>query len=319
MPLNAHLLAMLDWSASSPSKRQLAMARRDDTGRWRFASVRQLDALCAPETFVAWLDAQAGHCSALVGLDLALGSPQAWAARAGVTSFRELLLVAGQGRWSELWKVADTIEEVRLERPFFPRVAKRGQTQQQLVDALGLDDAQALRRVCERPRQGLPSPCPLFWTVGANQVGKGTLVAWRALIKPALACPHVTLWPADGELDMLLERPAARVLAEVYPADALAALGLSSALRAAGGKRAPAARVVASRALSGWLAERDVQVDPALCHQLEAGFGAGASGEDAFDALVGLCGLLMLARGERAVVEPGVEVDRALEGWILGR
>jgi hypothetical protein len=318
MPLAAQRIAMLDWSASDPTKRQLALARRDGE-RWRLDPVRQLDTLCDPARFIGWLDAQAGEGSALVGLDLVLGVPQAWASRAGVTSLRGLMSEAGEGRWSTFWAVADTIEEVSLERPFFPRVARRGQTLQQLIDALGLDNAHALRRVCERPRPGQPSPCPLFWTVGASQVGKGTLAAWRGLIKPALACPHVALWPADGELDLLLERPAARVLAEVYPADALGALGLASALRAAGGKRAAGARRAASAALTAWLVARDVQIEPALGEQLETGFGAGAAGEDAFDALVGLCGLLMLVRGERIVAEPGAEVDRALEGWILGR
>lgn len=311
------VIAALDWSAADPSKRQLALATRADAELpWRVEPVRRLDQVCAPQQLGAWLSEQAGQGAALLGLDLALGVPAAWAALAGVSSLRDLLAEAGEGRWAQLFDVAERPDQISLTRPFYPRVGQRGQSQRQLVEALGLPDADALRRACDMPRVGQPTPCPLFWTMGANQVGKGALAGWRELVKPALRDPRCALWPADGALDALAA-PSAVILSELYPADAASWLGLTAALRAAGGKRAQAARQAAGAQLNTWLDAASVLADAALIDQMGAGFGEGGAGEDAFDAAVGLCGLLMLARGERRLDEPAA--SRELEGWIIGR
>jgi hypothetical protein len=313
------LLAHLDWGApGAPAKRQLALATREGAGScWRLGPVRQLDAVCAPQELGEVLAPLVGQGVGLIGLDMVLGVPAAWAARAGVDSFRGLLAEAGQGRWASLWEVARSVQEVSLERPFFPRRATRGVTQQELIDALGLPDAAALRRRCDLPRVGAPTPCPLFWTVGANQVGKGALAGWRELVAPALARPGASLWPFDGALDALLGEPGALVFAEVYPADAAVWLGVAGALRAGGGKRVQAARQHIGGLLSAWLTARGHGMDDALCAQLEQGFGEGGAGEDALDALLGLCGLLLHVDGERNVWEPTSQ--REVEGWIFGR
>jgi hypothetical protein len=50
--------------------------------------------------------------------------------------------------------------------------------------------------------------------------------------------------------------------------------------------------------------------------EVQDGFGSGADGEDRFDALVGLIGMLeVLATGR----EPTVGPDPRVEGWILGQ
>ena len=48
------------------------------------------------------------------------------------------------------------------------------------------------------------------------------------------------------------------------------------------------------------------------------GFGGGADGEDRFDAVVGLWGMLDVALGNRAPGEPD-DKTTWVEGWILGQ
>jgi len=42
-------------------------------------------------------------------------------------------------------------------------------------------------------------------------------------------------------------------------------------------------------------------------------------GDDAFDAVVGLFGMLQVCLGQRATGEPDDREIREVEGWILGR
>ena len=48
--------------------------------------------------------------------------------------------------------------------------------------ALGLDGAAALSRACDRATAERPAGAPLFWTLGANQVGKAAIAAWRTML-----------------------------------------------------------------------------------------------------------------------------------------
>jgi hypothetical protein len=52
---------------------------------------------------------------------------------------------------------------------------------------------------------------------------------------------------------------------------------------------------------------------------VQSGFGPAPGGEDAFDAVVGLFGMLNLALGLRPLDEPSGERLRRIEGWILGQ
>lgn len=59
---------------------------------------------------------------------------------------------------------------------------------------------------------GRNAACPLFWTLGANQVGKGAIIGWRDVLSPALHDDKgVFLWLFDGFLDDLLTATHARV------------------------------------------------------------------------------------------------------------
>jgi hypothetical protein len=49
------------------------------------------------------------------------------------------------------------------------------------------------------------------------------------------------------------------------------------------------------------------------------GFGPAKDGEDAFDAAIGLFGMLNILLGQRAFREPPDGRLRKIEGWILGQ
>ena len=63
----------------------------------------------------------------------------------------------------------------------------------------------------------------------------------------------------------------------------------------------------------------DINVERSARAEIEDGFGAGADGEDRFDAVVGLLGMLGVVRGRRCSGEPDDPVVRRVEGWILGQ
>jgi hypothetical protein len=189
--------------------------------------------------------------------------------------------------------------------------------------ALGFADAAGLSRLCDRATAERPAGAPLFWTLGANQSGKAAISAWRDWLVPALVAQgespgeadgQVRLWPFEGGLHALLA-PGRAVLAEVYPAEALRHGGL----RLAGSKRAQAPRQALAPALLALLALRRVRPDAALEAMIRDGFGHDAAGEDRFDSVIGLLGLIGVLEGARPDFVPDDPWVRHWEGWVLGQ
>jgi len=58
---------------------------------------------------------------------------------------------------------------------------------------------------------------------------------------------------------------------------------------------------------------------PALRAELRQGFGASADGEDRFDAVVGLFGMLNVVLGRRPPGDATDDTSSKIEGWILGQ
>jgi hypothetical protein len=78
-----------------------------------------------------------------------------------------------------------------------------------------------------------------------------------------------------------------------------------------------AARAAAAPAIADRMAALALTPSPDLTADLHAGFGGRPDGEDRFDALIGLVGMLdALARG---VAEPHDPAIRRVEGWIFGQ
>jgi hypothetical protein len=251
-----------------------------------------------------------------LGFDVPIGVPSAYAERAGVTSFVELLPMLGVGAWSGFFNVARTKSEISLHRPFYPN-GVGGTKREHLVAGLGLHSVDQLFRRCDAA-QGRRA-CPIFWTLGANQVGKAALTGWREVLVPARATGLVDLWPFDGTFDELLARGRA-VVVETYPGEVYPYIGATLPTTASGqGKRSRESRAASASGIFEWSRTAGIEILPGLKLELYGGFGPRSDGEDRFDAVVGLLGMLSVVQGSRDVGIPKSDEVQRIEGWILGR
>lgn len=254
---------------------------------------------------------------ALLGFDFAIGLPRAYARRAHIDSFLHALPAFGTGHWSRFYDLAECPEDLSLHRPFYPK-RPGGALREHLVKGLGLRDWRDLLRECEVAVEGRGGACPLFWTLGGNQVGRAALAGWREVVVPALqrTDTHVGIWPFEGELPFLV-RSRACVIAETYPADACVQLGMPAPGRA-WSKRNQADRVSRAAELRAWASGKPIDLTD-VAPLITEGFGDTPTGEDQFDAVVGLLGLLGVVLGYATDGRPADPVTNAVEGWILGR
>jgi hypothetical protein len=307
------VVAHADWG-SQPGRRWLARARRDGAS-WR---VEAPSPVAAPDRLLAGLAAEAApRGGVLVGFDFPIGLPLAYARRACVREFRTLLPMLGE----PFFDVAERPEEISVLRPFYP-ARPGGAAQAQLVEGLGVASMDELLRVCERATPTRRAAAPLFWTLGAQQVGKAAITGWRDVLIPALrGAVDVAVWPFDGPLAELVA--AGRiVVAETYPAEYYGHLGLELAAPTEGGakgKRVQAVRAAQAERLLGFANELSLELAPGLRAQIEDGFGSKPDAEDRFDATVGILGVLDVVLGRRPAGEPGDPELRRIEGWILGQ
>ncbi len=278
-------------------------------GAWMIAAPEPVGELA---TLFARLLA-AGRPVAL-GVDLPLGLPRRFAARHATEADFPAFLRGLAGR-PGFFEVCTELAELHPGRPFYPARGRRGMTRAAHAAALGLGDARGLSRLCDRATAIRPAGAPLFWTLGANQTGKAAIAAWRDLLAPALNGPDPPgLWPFMGDLDALLARHDL-VLAETYPAEALRHLGL----RLAGSKRRQADRAALAGPLRAAMAGLGAVPDAALAAAVGDGFGADAAGEDRFDCVIGVLGVINVLAGNRPGGIPDDPWLRRWEGWVLGQ
>jgi hypothetical protein len=304
------LVAHADWSAH-PAKRWMAGAVLQPGGRYLVLPPAPVGTL---DGFWTRLEVKGPSGAILVGFDFPIGLPAAYADRVGIEDFREAL----DRLEGHFYEVARRPEEISLARPFYPD-RPGGRRRRDLLDALGLETWQHLHRRCDRATASRPAACPMFWTLGGNQVGKAALSGWRELLAPARRAEiDLAIWPFDGPLAALL-RTHRFVVAETYPGEVYGHLDLRLALRSRGGKRRQAARAACADLLLAWAQRAKVTLAPALVDDLRDGFGPGPGADDRFDAVVGVCGMLNVVRGGRQSGEPDDPVARRIEGWILGQ
>jgi hypothetical protein len=248
--------------------------------------------------------------TAVFGFDFPIGLPARYAALIGVTQFRSFLLKLGDGEFPDFYRVSENASDVSRYRPFYPQRPGR-RRHDHLVTALGLDSMNDLRRVCEQAYPGRNAACPLFWTLGPNQVGKAAINGWRDVLVPALRDPMAMLWPFDGSLEVLL-KPGYTVIVETYPAECY---GWFFREHLPIRKTRLEARQRVAPTLLRWAASANVTLKPELLRAIEGGF---PEGDDAFDAVIGLFGMLEVLMRRRSPGEP-VDNDRQVEGWIFGQ
>ena len=165
-----------------------------------------------------------------------------------------------------------------------------------------------LKRRCERRAESL------FWLIGAKQVGKAAISGWRDLLTPASASDvPLLIWPFDGHLRDLVEQSGI-VVAETYPAEMYRHLGLGISK---GSKQRRSDRAAEASTMRAWAHTNGVRLTQQLQDEIKDGFGPRGSGEDPFDAVVGLFGMLDVVLGNLAPGEPRDDSTQ-IEGWILG-
>jgi len=302
------LVTHADWG-SAERKRWVATALSEGS-TYRLSGPEQLGEVSTFLTRFRPADPQARW---LAGFDLQIGIPEAYAAAAGISAFTTWLRGLARGDWSRFFDVATTAEEISLQRPFYPN-NPGGRRQAHLLQGLGVNAMSDLLRRCDRPSETRGAASTLFWTLGAKQVGKGAIIAWRDLIVPALSgdAPAAALWPFDGTLEQLrASHPI--TICETYPAEAGTHLGITPPGRG-WSKRKQSDRATVGATLVG----HGLLLDEELRARLLDGFGPEADGEDPFDATIGLFGMLEVATGRRAESGPLDPCLRDIEGWMLG-
>ncbi|MBC8446776.1 MAG: hypothetical protein H8D78_03410 [Chloroflexi bacterium] len=313
------LVVHADWG-SSPQKRWMARATLREDGRYY---AHEPEPVGEPRTLVQRLHTDVGPGgSILLGFDFPIGLPARYAERADIEDFLALLPQLGQDDWSDFYTVAEHSAEISVRRPFYPQ--RPGNSRQRhLVDGLGRGSINDLRRRCERARCGRRAASPLFWTLGAQQVGKAAISGWREVLGPALRSGviDVAIWPFSGPLFELFQ-PGRVVIAETYPAEFYDHLGVIFPRSKAGqksGKRVQLDRTTNAPTLLAWADVAQVELAPALRDDVGDGFGPSADGEDPFDAMVGLLGMLNVVLKRRSADTPDDDQVHRIEGWILGQ
>jgi hypothetical protein len=248
-----------------------------------------------------------------LGLDLPLGVPRHYAVQRPEGGFVDFLRArSGDARF---FTVNETLASISLDAPFYPQRGVKGMTRAAHAAALGLPDADALHRWCDRATPTRPAGAPPFWTLGANQSGKAAITAWRDWLAPGLAADApLDLWPFHGPLHALL-RAGRLAVAEVYPAEALRQLGL----KLAGSKRDQAPRRALAESLRAVLDVLRVTPSADALAMIQDGFGADAAGEDRLDCTLGLLALIAVLDGVRPDAIPEDDMVRRWEGWVLGQ
>jgi hypothetical protein len=302
------LIAHCDWGTPA-LKRWVVAARRLDEHSY---GIGEPEPVADVARLFEVLRSRSPNGPVFVGFDFPIGLPRRYAERAGITSFPETLLRFGEGPWADFYTPANTRKEISLDRPFYPRVPG-GTKRQDLVDGLGLQSSGDLLRRCDSSSVIAGVACGIFWTLGANQCGKAAILGWRDVLAPAMRKNEISLWPFDGDLRELLALGKITV-GEVYPAAIYPQLGIAHAF----GKTEQEARRLQAPAILRWCDANNAALSPRLRSDVTDGFGNGDVGEDKFDALVGVLGMIRCIQSLQGYAVPADPAIRQIEGWMLG-
>jgi hypothetical protein len=254
---------------------------------------------------------------AVLGFDFPIGLPKAYARVADISRFLNLLPELGSGSWCEFFSIARATERRANQTALLSRPSGR-HIQEHLVAGLGVRSIDDLLRRCDFGNGDRNKACALFWTLGGNQVGRAALAGWREMLLPGMHAlqGELGMWPFEGESHSLLASTAV-VIVETYPGDACVQLGLGAPGRG-WSTRDRAARIEKGRGLR--CCALQMRADVRRLEGIVAdGFGASNTGEDQFDAVVGLLGMLAVILGLRVDGTPKDEAVNSVECWIFGQ
>lgn len=304
-PLPA-LVVHADWSGRPVGRIMMVAELRH--GRYQLHPTQPVPPL---DQWLTWLKQRLPNQQGpiLIGVDFPIGLPKGYADLAGIDDFLSWLPKTAVPPWSQFYEVAERPEEIGVRRPFYPK-RPGGTRQKQLLDGLGVNSIEDLRRQCEFATLSRRAASPLFWTIGAQQVGKATIAGWQEFILPNL--DHLSLWPFSGELSDLFARPGTVVLTETYPGEVYGWLDINFGRGGKGSKEARQANGARLIVIAD-------AMNIVLLAEAEAEIMAGFETDDAFDACVGVLGMLQVVLGKRPLYEPTDPTIKRLEGWIFGQ
>lgn len=301
------IVAHCDWSKDA-EKRWMSVAVRLE-GDWHLTNPEPVG---NPSSLLERLQGRAvSQGPVLLGFDFPIGLPATYGRLTGLGDFCAALTALGSGNWEEWFTVCEHAEQISVFRPFYP-MRPGGTSRSHLCNGLSLTPDQLLRR-CDRGTRERQPACSLFWTLGGNQVGKGAIAGWKEILQPNLH--RIKIWPFEGSLKELTGS-AEFVVAETYPDEVYHQLGFP---RRGWSKRTQAGRSHVAPMLLERLSRKGYSIFPYLPKVISDGFGTPVSGEDQFDAVVGLLGMLDVVQGTRAEGFPNDERSMQWEGWILGQ
>ncbi len=262
-----------------------------------------------------------GDQRVLIGFDFPIGYPKAYGEMTGCARFLDALPNFGNGEWSDFFSKTDDSELVSIHRPFYPRTGKpKGSTSaQKQEDALGILRPELFRR-CERRTCYRNEASPLFWTIGAKQVGSAAMCGWEEILQLLIAEENrgFQIWPFEGDLASMT-RSGRDIVVETYPGEAYSHIGFPQFWS---GKTTQEKRRARASNILNWTENNHVTVSEQILARIQDGFGPESSGEDPFDAVVGMCSMIEVVEGRR---REGPEGFRNLEGitnhegWIFGQ
>lgn len=301
-----------DWSVDSRKRWVTSAYLREE--RWCVCTPKLVG---DPTQFLDTLISHAKRKHILAGFDFPIGLPSAYGGLTCFKDFKEALSELGiKSGWENFYDVAETEEEICIQRPFYPRRPIKGVTRNSLVSKLGVSNFDKLYRECERAGSGLRGACCLFWTLGGNQVGKGAITGWQEIVGPATQ-QGAHLWPFDGNLQKLASMPGL-VIAETYPADAYRLVGAEFSQNES--KRRQEDRAAKAQSIIKWSQDECVSLSRDVHDCLVDGFGSNRAGEDAFDSLLGLLKMIRVVNGSIREASRNLQIHEFIwEGWILGR
>jgi hypothetical protein len=253
----------------------------------------------------------------LSGFDFPIGFPIAYASKAGVNNYLSILPVLGYDEWINFYDPAEVPSEINIRRPFYP--LKPGSSKRaHLEEGLNIE-FKDLYRLCEISHKFRRPACPLFWTLGGQQVGKAAINGWKYLLSPAITNPKLDLsiWPFSGNLENLC-RPGKIIVVETYPAEYYHHLELTSRKQRFS-KRRFVDRVQLAASLLNFSRENNLELNPIVRADILDGFGKDLEADHRFDALVGLYGMINIVLGRRSSGEPIPSSISNIEGWIFGQ
>jgi hypothetical protein len=254
----------------------------------------------------------------LAGFDFPIGLPINYASKAGITDFLTALILFGHNEWAQFYTPAELPSQISLYRPFYPNHPGNS-NRQYLEKGLNIPFG-SLYRLCEVAHENRRAACPLFWTMGGQQVGKAAISGWESLLSPALSNPELKLniWPFSGVLADICKNDNIVVL-ETYPAEFYGHLGLSFSLPCRRSKRRQIDRNAFADQLLSWSKDHHLELVDSIVGMIMDGFGDDQNGEDRFDALIGLYGMINIILGNHPIGEPTHPQISKIEGWIFGQ